>query len=97
MAFGQAADGRVAGHLGDGVEVDGQETGPEPHRARRGGRLTAGVTGPDDDDVEIVPLGHSLAYFPTQNRPKISSSTSSAGTSPVSSPTPRMAVRISSA
>src|SRR5512143_646167 len=64
MPLGQPADGRIAGHLGDGVEMDGQETGAKPHGARRGGGLAAGVTGPDHDDVEIVCGSHAGRLFP---------------------------------
>ena len=54
LPLGHAADRRVAAHLADGVAVDRQQRGPQPH-PRRGQRgLEPGVAGADDDDVEIV-------------------------------------------
>ncbi len=64
MALGQAADGRIAGHLGDGLEVDGHERGPEAHGARCRGRFAAGMPGSDHDDVEIRSPGHRFPLFP---------------------------------
>jgi hypothetical protein len=55
-----SADGRVAGHLGDEVEVQGAERGAEAHARRSHGGLAAGVTGADDDDVEMFGKGHGL-------------------------------------
>ena len=53
MPLRQASDGRIAGHLGDRFQVDGDQAGPQPHRARRGGRFAPRVTGADNDDVII--------------------------------------------
>ena len=53
MAFGYAADGGVAGHLGDEVEVEGEEGGAEAHARGGGGGFAAGVAGADDEDVEL--------------------------------------------
>ena len=53
LPLGDAADGRVAAHLGDGVGIHGQEGGAQPHPGRGQGRLDAGVAGADDDDIEI--------------------------------------------
>ena len=53
VALGDAADGGVAGHLRDEVEVQGEEGGAQAH-ARGGGRgFAAGVAGADDEDVEL--------------------------------------------
>jgi hypothetical protein len=54
MALADAADGRVAAHRADGLDVVGQQ-----QRARTGARgrqrgLGAGVAAADDDDVEVV-------------------------------------------
>src|SRR5690349_4835469 len=51
VAFGDAADGGVAGHLRDEVEVHGDHGGFEAHARRGAGGLATGVTGADDDDV----------------------------------------------
>ena len=57
MALAQAADGRIAAHLADGLEFVGQQQGAraEPRRRRR--RLTAGVASANDDHVP----GHTAA------------------------------------
>ena len=54
LPLGHAADGRVAAHLADGVEVHGQERGLRAESRRGQRRLAAGMAGPDDDDIEIV-------------------------------------------
>ena len=100
MALGQPSDGRIAGHLGDRLQVDRDQAGLEPHAADGGGGLASGVPRPDHDDVVPAVLAHVARrprYFPTQNRPKISSRTSSARTSPVRRPTSSRALRTSSA
>jgi hypothetical protein len=52
VAFGYAADSGVAGHLGDEVEVEGEEGGAEAHARGGGGGFAACVAGADDEDVE---------------------------------------------
>ena len=52
LSLGQAADGRVARHLADGLEAMGQKDGAPPHAGRRRRRLAAGVATADDDDVD---------------------------------------------
>ena len=64
VPLGQAADGRIAGHLGDRLEMDGHQAGAEAHGARRRRGFAAGMPGPDDDDVEIVALRHAGCLFP---------------------------------
>ena len=54
LALGDAADGRVAAHLRDGVGVHGQQRGAQTQPSRGQGRLDAGMTGADDNHVEIV-------------------------------------------
>jgi hypothetical protein len=54
LSFADAADGRIAAHLGDSFEVAGQDRG---FCAQAGGRercLGAGMPAADDQDVEIV-------------------------------------------
>ena len=57
MAFGQTADGGVAGHLGDGVEILGEDGRLAAHACRRHRGLHPGVTGSADDDVVVLGEG----------------------------------------
>jgi len=57
LPLGQPADGRVTRHLGDGVEVEGQEEGSGAHARGDVGRLATGVAGTDHYHVEVV-LAH---------------------------------------
>ena len=54
MAFGQAPDGRIAGHLGDRIERDRHQAGLESHSRGREGRFAARVPGADDYDFEDI-------------------------------------------
>ncbi len=54
MAFGDAADGGVAGHLGDEVEVEREQGGAEAHAGGGGGGLATGVPCADDQHVELL-------------------------------------------
>ena len=51
MTFRRAADGRVAGHIGDFVEIERKNTGFCAEARRRKGRLDPGVTRADDGNV----------------------------------------------
>ena len=51
VTLGDAADGRVAGHLRDQVEIHGDHRGPEAHAGAGPGGLAPGVAGADHDDV----------------------------------------------
>ncbi len=51
VTLGQAADGRVAGHQGNGVQVDGEKERRAPHARRGERRLAAGMPGPHHDHV----------------------------------------------
>ena len=51
VALAQAADGRVAGHLADGLELVGEQQGARAEARRRGRGLAAGVPAADDDHV----------------------------------------------
>ena len=54
VALGYAADGGVAGHLGDEVQVEGEEGRAEAHaRGGRGG-FAAGMAGAYDQDVKLL-------------------------------------------
>jgi len=54
LAFGLSADGGVARHLGDGVEVAGEEQGARPHASGGERGFAARVAGSADDDVERI-------------------------------------------
>jgi len=54
LSLGQSADSRIAGHLGDRVEMGRHQAYVKPHPARRGRRLATGVPGADDDDIEGI-------------------------------------------
>ncbi len=51
LSLGQSADGWVARHLADGVQVHGQEQRLASHARGSQRRLDAGMARPDDDDV----------------------------------------------
>ena len=54
LPFRHAADGRVAAHLADGVDVDREQRRAEAHPARRQGRFQPGMPGANDDDIKSV-------------------------------------------
>ena len=60
LPLGDAADGRVAAHLGDGVAVRRQQAVPRPEPRRRQRRLDAGMAGADHEHVVLVVAS---AYF----------------------------------
>jgi hypothetical protein len=53
VALADTADGRVAGHLPQGLDVVGEQQGLLPHAGGSERRLGAGVAAADDDDVEF--------------------------------------------
>ena len=57
LPLGHAADGRIAAHLGDGIEIAGQQCGPRAMRAGGRGRLGARMAAADHQDVEITGMG----------------------------------------
>jgi len=58
VALADAADGRVAAHLADGIQVVGEEQGLRPQAGAGQGRLATGVAAADDDDVETLRMVH---------------------------------------
>ena len=56
LPLGHAADGRIAAHLGDGVEVAGQQRGPCADACGGRGRLGAGMPAADHQNVEVVAM-----------------------------------------
>ena len=53
MAFGNASDGGIAGHLRDQVDVQRVERGLQAHARGSHGGLASGMTGADDNYVEL--------------------------------------------
>jgi hypothetical protein len=51
VTLGNAADGGVAGHLRDQVQVHGDHGRLQTHSRGGAGGFTPGVTGADDNDV----------------------------------------------
>jgi hypothetical protein len=61
MALSDPAHGRVAGHLGNQVDVQREQGGLQPHAGRGHGCLAAGVSSADHDDIVLFgKLLHSL-------------------------------------
>jgi hypothetical protein len=58
MALADAADGGIAGHLAQGLDVLGQQQGAASHARSRQRRLGAGMAAADDDDVKVLLIGH---------------------------------------
>jgi len=53
MSFGNASDGGIAGHLRDQVDVERVERSPQAHACGSHGGLASGMTGADDNYVEL--------------------------------------------
>ena len=60
VAFGDASDSGVAGHLCDQINVEGVEGGLQAHAGASNSSLAAGVSGADDCDVEILCELHEI-------------------------------------
>jgi hypothetical protein len=58
MALGDAADGGIAGHLRDEVEVEREQSRAQAHAGRGHGRLAAGVSGAHDDYIVLFSVCH---------------------------------------
>jgi len=59
MALGQTADRRIAGHLGDRVEMNGHQAGFEPHPGHGRSRFASRMSRPDHDDVGRIYHAHA--------------------------------------
>ncbi len=69
VTLGDAADGWIATHLRDQVQVHGDHGGAQANAGAGARGFTAGVAGADDNDV--VPVGHCYhctVYEDTRNR-----------------------------
>ena len=62
LAFGGAADGRVAGLPGDPIEVEGEQGGVQAQPGGGDGRFTTGMAGADHDHVEGFGGGGAEAH-----------------------------------
>ena len=63
VALGHAANGRIAAHLRDQVEVHGDEGGLEPHARGRHRRLAPGVTGAHNNHIVLFGKRHYKAIL----------------------------------
>ena len=54
MAFARAADGGIAGHERDRVEIEREQQRMQAHARARQRRFAARVTGADDDDIKTI-------------------------------------------
>ncbi len=61
VALADAADGRVARHLAQGLDVVGQQQSAAAHARRRERRLGAGVAATDNDDVITGGIAHGAS------------------------------------
>ena len=59
VALADTADGGVAGHLAEGLDVVRQQQGITPHARRGEGRLGARMAAADHDDVEVLGVFHA--------------------------------------
>jgi hypothetical protein len=53
VPLGEPADGRIAGHLGDVLEIHRDQADFDTHSARSGRGLAAGMSRTDHDDIEF--------------------------------------------
>ena len=60
MALGDAADGRIAGHLGDALKRERDQSDAAAHARGGHGSFAAGVARAYDEDVELVGERHFL-------------------------------------
>ena len=58
--FGDAADGRIARHLRDQVDIERVQRGLQAHARGGHGGLASGMAGADDDYVELFGELHSI-------------------------------------
>jgi len=65
MAFGRPADGGIARHEGDVVQVDCEQQRPAAHPCRRQRRLAAGMPGTDNNHVVNLFLASVHDYYST--------------------------------
>jgi hypothetical protein len=63
MAFGDTADGWVAAHLGDEIEVHGDERRLKAHASGSHGGFATGVTGADHGDVVLFGESHQALFY----------------------------------
>src|SRR5260370_11404714 len=83
LSLGDAADGRVAAHLRDGVGAHRQERGAQPHPGGGQRRLDAGMPGADDDHVEIEGERiHGPCIIADQRASRVSGGRCAVGSSP---------------
>ena len=95
MPLAQATNRWIAGHYANLCSTHRHKRCPRLHPCGRSGSFSAGVAAPNDNDLEMFHVKHP--HFPMQKLEKISSSTSSTSTRPISESRARMAWRSNSA
>ena len=60
VSFGNAANGRIAAHLRNQVQVHGDQRGLQPHARRSHRRLASGVTGTHHYHIVLFGKRHSI-------------------------------------
>ena len=60
MPLADSADGRIATHLGDGLEVAGNQSGTHPQPRRRKGGFDPCVSCSDDENVVHISQSRNL-------------------------------------
>ncbi len=63
MSLGDAADGGIAGHLRDQVDVQRVERGLQAHAGRGHGGFASGMSGADHDYVELFGELHGSSFY----------------------------------
>jgi len=63
VALADTANGRVAGHLAQGLDVVRQQERLRPHACRRQCGLSAGMAATNDDDIVAVRVIHRTSVF----------------------------------
>ncbi len=58
MSLGNAADGGIAGHLRDEIDIEREEGGLQAHSGGSHGRLASGMAGADHNYVELFREPH---------------------------------------
>lgn len=68
VTFGDATNGRIAGHLGDEIEVECKQRCTQPHASRGGGGFAAGVASSYDYNVILFDKRHPTVILAVLRR-----------------------------
>jgi hypothetical protein len=64
MTLAYAANGWIARHQADSVNVERVEPYVQSHAGRSEGRFTSGVPSAYDNDISFIPILHNFSSFP---------------------------------